>query len=274
MTEADDIKILCAIVADIFLKEPSLLEVKPPLVIGGHLNGCAHQLNYLFDTFGEPSASRFLFLGNYVNRGRRSIETMTLLLLYKKKYPDTIYLLRGQHESGSISRIYGFFDECKRRFNVRLWKAFINVFNSMPFGALVQDRVLCLPSGLSPDLKSLDDLRKIERPVDIPDAGLLCDLAWSCFDSGITGWQHPDKAVELIFGPDVVDKFLEENSLERICCSQRVLEEGFELSHGGRLLRVFIASNYCGDFDNRGAVLILDEHLEPRFVTHDLPWKC
>ena len=94
MREEDDIKILCAMMKDIFLNEPSLLELEPPLVIGGHLMGCADQLNYIFDTCGEPPASQYLFLGSYVNRGRRSLDTLTLLLLYKKKYPEKMHLLR------------------------------------------------------------------------------------------------------------------------------------------------------------------------------------
>ena len=113
MREADDIRILCALSEDIFLKEPPLLELQPPLVMGGHVMGCASQLHYLFDTFGEPSESQYLFLGCYVSRGKRSIDTFTLLLLYQKKYPEKIHLLRGQHESAQISRIYGFYDECK-----------------------------------------------------------------------------------------------------------------------------------------------------------------
>ena len=271
MREEDDIKILCAMMKDIFLNEPSLLELEPPLVIGGHLMGCADQLNYIFDTCGEPPASQYLFLGSYVNRGRRSLDTLTLLLLYKKKYPEKMHLLRGKHECGSISRIYGFYDECKRKFSVKLWKGFVEVFNCMPFCALVWERVLCVPSGLSPELQSVDDLRKIVRPVAIPDHGLLCDLCWSYFEADIKGWQAPDKAVEFTFGPDVLDKFLQQNRLERICCSQRVTEEGHG-SYEDRLLEVFMASKYCGEFENRGAVLLLDENLHYRFVTHDEPW--
>lgn len=271
MREEDDIKILCAMMKDIFLNEPSLLELEPPLVIGGHLMGCADQLNYIFDTCGEPPASQYLFLGSYVNRGRRSLDTLTLLLLYKKKYPEKMHLLRGKHECGSISRIYGFYDECKRKFSVKLWKGFVEVFNCMPFCALVWERVLCVPSGLSPELQSVDDLRKIVRPVAIPDHGLLCDLCWSYFEADIKGWQAPDKAVEFTFGPDVLDKFLQQNRLERICCSQRVTEEGHG-SYEDRLLEVFMASKYFGEFENRGAVLLLDENLHYRFVTHDEPW--
>ena len=210
----DDIRILCACAKDIFLKEPSLLELQPPVVIAGHVMGCAKQLNYIFDTFGGPEMSQYLFLGNYVSRGKQSLECMILLLLYKKKHPERMHLLRGQHESASVSRIYGFYDECKRRFNIKIWKTFIDVFNSLPLCALVKDRIFCVPSGLSPFLCTFDDVRTIKRPDDVPDSGLLCDLLWSYFDSDIVGWQASNHAVEMIYGPDVLDKFLQDNQLE------------------------------------------------------------
>ncbi|CAE7296719.1 TOPP3 [Symbiodinium natans] len=274
LTEAEDIKLLCAMAEKIFLKEPSLLQLEPPLVISGNLVGCADQLHHIFDTFGDPAASQHLFLGNYVNRGHRAVETLTLLLLYKKKYPERIHLLRGKFETLSLSRIYGFYDECKKKeLSVRIWKEFVRVFNSMPICALVQERILCVPSGLSPFLQSLDDLRKIHRPTDIPDHGLLCDLLFAYYDDHVRGWEDGDKSIEMCFGLDVVEEFLTKNGLEKMCCSPRVLEEGKEARLGDRLLQVFTASNYCGEFDNRGAVLLLDEHLEHKFVTHDLPWQ-
>ena len=273
MTEADDINILCAFAREIFLNEPSLLELQPPLVIAANLVGCAHQLNYIFDTCGEPPGSQYLFLGNYVSRGCNSIDTIGLLLLYKKKYPQKVHVLRGRQECASISRIYGFYDECKRKFSIRTWKTFIEVFNSMPFCALIQERILCVPSGLSPYLQSIDQLRTIHRPDDVPDDGLVCDLLWSYFDANVTGWVEPDKAVEWEFGPDVLQKFLEDNHLERIYCSSRIMMEGYESLHGDRMVSLFSASNYCGEFDNKGAVLVLDEQLEHKLAIHDIPWS-
>eukprot|EP00438_Fugacium_kawagutii_P007936 Skav203718 [mRNA] locus=scaffold259:593686:594186:- [translate_table: standard] len=158
----EDVKLLCAMTTGIFQEESLVLELQPPLVIAGNLIGCLDHLNYIFDNFGEPSASRYLFLGNHVSVGKRSVDTLVLLLLYKKIYPDRIYLLRGKHECGGVSTRYGFYDECKRNFNVLTWKAFLNVFNSLPVCALIQGRIYCVPSGL-PDVSSIDQLRKIEK---------------------------------------------------------------------------------------------------------------
>jgi serine/threonine-protein phosphatase PP1 catalytic subunit len=104
---------------------------------------------------GPPPASNYLFLGDYVDRGKQSIETVCLLLAYKIKYPEGVFMLRGNHECQNISRMYGFWDECKRRYNIKLWKSFIDLFNYLPVAALVEDKILCMHGGLSPDLQDL-----------------------------------------------------------------------------------------------------------------------
>ena len=122
---------------------------------------------------------KYLFLGDYVDRGKQSIETICLLLAYKARYPKQVFLLRGNHEVSSINRIYGFYDECKRRFNLNLWKNFILCFNWLPIACLVGERILCMHGGLSPDLVKVQDINRIERPTEVPEKGLLCDLLWS-----------------------------------------------------------------------------------------------
>jgi serine/threonine-protein phosphatase PP1 catalytic subunit len=104
---------------------------------------------------GPPPETNYLFLGDYVDRGKQSIETVCLLLAYKIKYPEGVFMLRGNHECQNISRVYGFFDECKRRYSVKLWKEFMTLFDNLPIAALVEDKILCMHGGLSPDLKQL-----------------------------------------------------------------------------------------------------------------------
>ena len=145
----------------------------------GDIHGQYSDLLRLFEYGGFPPHSNYLFLGDYVDRGRQSLETICLLLAYKVRYPENFFLLRGNHECASINRIYGFYDECKRRYTVRLWKTFTDCFNTLPAAALIDEKILCMHGGLSPDLKSLDQIKKIHRPCDVPDQGLLCDLLWS-----------------------------------------------------------------------------------------------
>ena len=97
-----------------------------------------------------------LFIGDYVDRGKQSIETVCLMLAFKCKYPENFFMLRGNHESQSINRMYGFYDEVKRRYSVKVWKEFGLVFNVLPASAVVDDRILCMHGGLSPDLNDLE----------------------------------------------------------------------------------------------------------------------
>lgn len=156
------------------------------------------------------------------------METICLLLAYKIRHPDRVYMLRGNHEDAKINRIYGFYDECKRRFNVRLWKIFTDCFNCLPVAALIDDKILCMHGGLSPELQTLDQIKEISRPTDVPDSGLLCDLLWSDPDPNVEGWAESDRGVSCTFGPDRVAEFLDKNDLDLICRGHQVRQFYFE----------------------------------------------
>merc|ERR1712078_182568 len=117
----------------------------------------------IFETCGYPPAANYLFLGDYVDRGKNGIECICLLLAYKIKYPENFFLLRGNHECASINRIYGFYDECKRRYNIKMWKTFCDVFNCMPYCAVIDEKVICMHAGLSPELSNMDQIRRLVR---------------------------------------------------------------------------------------------------------------
>nr|GEY27190.1 serine/threonine-protein phosphatase PP1 [Tanacetum cinerariifolium] len=199
----------------------------------GDIHGQYSDLLRLFEYGGYPPESNYLFLGDYVDRGKQSIETICLLLAYKIKYKENFFLLRGNHECASINRIYGFYDECKRRFNVRLWKTFTDCFNCLPVSALIDEKILCMHGGLSPDIKNLDQIRNIARPVDVPDQGLLCDLLWADPDRDMEGWGENDRGVSYTFGADKVAEFLEKHDLDLICRAHQKRETVFYYSEGG-----------------------------------------
>jgi serine/threonine-protein phosphatase PP1 catalytic subunit len=129
---------------EIFSGQPTLLELEAPIKICGDVHGQYYDLLRLFEYGGFPPESNYLFLGDYVDRGKQSLETICLLLAYKIKYPENFFLLRGNHECASINRIYGFYDECKRRYSVRLWKTFTECFNCMPVAAIVDEKIFCI----------------------------------------------------------------------------------------------------------------------------------
>ncbi|MCO5597733.1 hypothetical protein L7F22_051814 [Adiantum nelumboides] len=229
--------------------------------MAGDIHGQYSDLLRLFEYGGFPPQANYLFLGDYVDRGKQSLETICLMLAYKIKYPENFFLLRGNHECASINRIYGFYDECKRRFNVRLWKTFTECFNCLPVAALIDDKIFCMHGGLSPDLKNLDQVRNIGRPTDIPESGLLCDLLWSDPENDIIGWGDNDRGVSHTFGTDKVAEFLRVHDLDLICRAHQVVEEGYEFFASRSLVTIFSAPNYCGEFDNAGAMMSVDESL-------------
>ena len=260
-----EIAAICAISRDVFLEQPVLLEVDAPIKICGDIHGQYYDLLRLFNWGGYPPQNKYLFLGDYVDRGKQNIETICLLLSLKIKYPDNIYLLRGNHESDAINRLYGFFDECKRRYSIKLWKKFTDCFNCMPISALINDRILCMHGGLSPDLYSIDQIRKINRPIVVPDTGIVCDLLWSDPEKSVSGWGENERGVSYVFGSDIVTQFLEKQELDLVCRAHQVVEDGYEFFANKKLVTVFSAPNYCDEFDNSAGIMTITEDLTCSF---------
>jgi diadenosine tetraphosphatase ApaH/serine/threonine PP2A family protein phosphatase len=137
--------------------------------ICGDIHGQYYDLLRLFEYGGFPPEANYLFLGDYVDRGKQSLETICLLLAYKIKYPENFFVLRGNHECASINRIYGFYDECKRRYNIKLWKTFTDCFNCLPIAAIIDEKIFTMHGGLSPDLNSMEQIRRVMRPTDVSE---------------------------------------------------------------------------------------------------------
>lgn len=256
-----EIKMLCLRSRDLLIGQPMLLELEAPIKICGDIHGQYYDLLRLFEYGGFPPESNYIFLGDYVDRGKQSLETICLLLAYKIKYPENFFILRGNHECASINRIYGFYDECKRRFGIKLWKTFTDCFNCLPCAAVIDEKILCMHGGLSPELTSLDQVKRIVRPTDVPDTGLLCDLLWSDPDKDVNGWGTNDRGVSFTFGEDIVSQFLDRHDLDLVCRAHQVVEDGYEFFARRQLVTLFSAPNYCGEFDNAGAMMSVDETL-------------
>ena len=243
------------------MKQPTFLELESPITVCGDTHGQYPDLLKLFEVGGFPPETNYLFLGDYVDRGKQSLETICLLLAYKIKYEENFFLLRGNHECASINRIYGFYDECKKRYSLKLWKVFIDLFNCLPIAACIDDKILLMHGGLSPELTTVDQLKKIVRPTDVPEEGLLCDLLWSDPESQCNGWGKNDRGVSVVFNEKVLSRFLEKNDMDLVCRAHQVVEDGYEFFGDRQLVTVFSAPNYCGEFDNAGAMMVIDENL-------------
>ena len=257
----EELKYLCIKSMEIFMQESSFLELTAPIIICGDIHGQYRDLIRLFDFGGTPEKKQYLFLGDYVDRGKNSIECISLLLAYKIKFPKNIYLLRGNHESEMINRTYGFYDECKRRYNLRIWKIFSDCFNWLPISAIVNSRILCMHGGLSPDLKELKNIKQIVRPTEVPDKGLLCDLLWSDPDADAEDWAPNNRGISVLFNENLVEKAIDELDIDLICRAHQVVESGYEFFAQRQLVTVFSAPNYCGEFDNAGAFMLVNKDL-------------
>ncbi|KAF1740985.1 hypothetical protein MXB_3087 [Myxobolus squamalis] len=232
---------------EIFLSQSNLLELEAPIKICGDVHGQYFDLLRMFENGGLPPESNYLFLGDYVDRGKQSLETICLLLSYKIKYPENFFLLRGNHESASINRIYGFYDEY--------------CFNCLPIAAIVDDKIFCCHGGLSPKLDSLDQIKCISRPSDVPEQGLMCDLLWADPDKDEKNWGANERGVSFVFGASVLEEFLKKHGFDLVCRAHQVVEDGYEFFAKRQLVTIFSAPNYCGEFDNAGAYMCVDDNL-------------
>ncbi|KAA8493762.1 Serine/threonine-protein phosphatase PP1-alpha catalytic subunit [Porphyridium purpureum] len=263
-----EVRDLCMRAREVFMSQSALLELEAPIKICGDIHGQYADLLRLFEYGKFPPESNYLFLGDYVDRGRQSIETICLLMAFKVKYPENFFILRGNHECASINRIYGFYDEVRRRYNVKLWKTFCDTFNCLPITAIVEEKIFCTHGGLSPALTDMNLIRNMTRPCDVPDEGLLCDLLWSDpsepgedGSEPLLGWNENDRGVSYVFGTDKVQEFLERFDFDLLCRAHQVVQDGYQFFADQRGVTIFSAPNYCGEFDNAGALMSVDETL-------------
>ena len=238
-----EITAICTAVREVLLSQPALLELSAPVKIVGDIHGQYTDLLRTFEMCGFPPNANYLFLGDYVDRGKKSLETILLLFCYKLKFPENFFLLRGNHESANVTRVYGFYDECKRRCNIKIWKTFIDAFNCLPIAAIVAGKIFCVHGGLSPSLTHMDDIRQIARPTDVPDYGLLNDLLWSDPADMETDWESNERGVSYCFGKKVIMDFLQRNDFDLVCRAHMVVEDGYEFFQDRILVTVFSAPN-------------------------------
>lgn len=274
-----EITAVCHAVREVLLSQPALLELSAPVKIVGDIHGQYTDLLRLFEMCGFPPAANYLFLGDYVDRGKQSLETILLLFCYKLKFPENFFILRGNHECANVTRVYGFYDECKRRCNIKVWKTFVDTFNCLPIASIVAGKIFCVHGGLSPSLSHMDDIRQIARPTDVPDYGLLNDLLWSDPADMEADWESNERGVSYCFGKKVIMDFLARHDFDLVCRAHMVVEDGYEFFSDRVLVTVFSAPNvsgdsnrskvskmltirqYCGEFDNWGAVMSVSGEL-------------
>ncbi|KAI3460849.1 hypothetical protein Pfo_030847 [Paulownia fortunei] len=277
---------LCYAAEQIFMHEPTVLQLKAPVKVFGDLHGQFGDLMRLFDEYGFPSTAGdityidYLFLGDYVDRGQHSLETITLLLALKIEYPENVHLIRGNHEAADINALFGFRIECIERMGesdgIWAWTRFNQLFNYLPLAALIEKKIICMHGGIGRSINSVEQIEKLERPITM-DAGsiVLMDLLWSdpTENDSVEGLRPNARGPGLVtFGPDRVTEFCKKNKLQLIIRAHECVMDGFERFAQGQLITLFSATNYCGTANNAGAILVVGRGLVivPKLI-HPLP---
>ena len=257
-----EIKILVSKAKEVLSKEDNVQAVSAPVTICGDVHGQFHDLLELFKIGGKCPDTNYLFMGDYVDRGYHSIETLCLLLLLKIRYPTRIYLTRGNHESTEITQLYGFYDECVQKFgNANVWKMFTDLFNYLPISAIVENKIFCLHGGLSPDIETIDEIRRLDRRRDVPSSGAMCDLLWSDPEERL-GWGVSPRGAGYIFGSDISKKFTQRNNLMMVNRAHQLVMKGYNWSHEKSVCTLFSAPNYCYRCGNQAGIMEVDENLK------------
>ncbi|KAJ6904708.1 serine/threonine-protein phosphatase BSL3 isoform X2 [Populus alba x Populus x berolinensis] len=284
--DCNEIADLCDSAERIFSSEPSVLQLKAPIKIFGDLHGQFGDLMRLFDEYGSPSTAGdiayidYLFLGDYVDRGQHSLETITLLLALKVEYPNNVHLIRGNHEAADINALFGFRIECIERMGERdgiwVWHRINRLFNWLPLAALIEKKIICMHGGIGRSINHVEQIESLQRPITM-EAGsiVLMDLLWSdpTENDSVEGLRPNARGPGLVtFGPDRVMEFCNNNDLQLIVRAHECVMDGFERFAQGHLITLFSATNYCGTANNAGAILVLGRDLVvvPKLI-HPLP---
>jgi serine/threonine-protein phosphatase 2A catalytic subunit len=205
-------------------------------------------------------------MGDYVDRGYHSVETVSLLIALKIKFRSRITLLRGNHEARSVTQQYGFYDECQRKYgNINVWKYFTELFDYLPLTATVDNQIFCLHGGLSPNITTLDQINTIERVQEIPHEGPMCDLLWSD-PSENSGWGYSYRGAGFVFGEDISKQFNHANGLKMIARAHQMMNDGYFKDHNDNVVTVFSAPNYCYRCGNQAAIMEIDEHMNINYL--------
>jgi len=265
----DQVALLCDRAREILVQELNVQPVKCPVTVCGDIHGQFHDLLELFKIGGSLPDTNYLFMGDYVDRGHHSVETVSLLVALKVRFRDRITILRGNHESRQITQVYGFYDECLRKYgNSNVWKYFTDLFDYLPLTALIEKQIFCLHGGLSPSIDTLEHIMSLDRIQEVPHEGPMCDLLWSDPDDRC-GWGISPRGAGYTFGQDISETFNHKNGLTLVARAHQLVMDGYNWAQDKNVVTIFSAPNYCYRCNNQAAIMEIDEHLEYTFLQFD-----
>ncbi|CAD2222227.1 protein phosphatase 5 [Angomonas deanei] len=258
----------------LFKSLPNFVDITVPddedITVCGDTHGQFYDLMNIFKMNGNPSpTNRYLFNGDFVDRGSYSFENVMTLFAYKLLYPQHVFLSRGNHEGLPMNRVYGFEGEVRAKYSSELFGLFSEVFNALPTGHIINKKIFVVHGGLySRDDVTIADLQKPNRFKEIPENGVLCESLWAD-PQPMPGRTPSKRGVDCPeFGPDVTETFLKNNDLKLVVRSHEAKQEGYEVTHNGKCITVFSAPNYCDQMGNKGAFIRFNgKQLEPRYTS-------
>ena len=244
-----------------FADEPILLNIPAPVHVVGDIHGNIDDLLRIFQEVGYPPKQKYLFLGDYEDRGKFGVEVNLFLMSLKVKFPNHIFMIRGNHELVHVSQNYGFQLECRFKYNEKLFFQFHSLFKELPIAALVMDRIFCVHGGISPRLKKIGDLHYMDKPDDIMDDGMLADLVWSDPKDITKNFQPDERGLGFFYNKDALESFLDKNDLDLLIRSHELCEGyNFPYKDSDRCITVFSNTDYCGT-KNSAAIINISKTL-------------
>lgn len=270
------------------MKESNVVHIAAPVTVVGDIHGQFFDMIEIFKIGGFCPDTNYLFLGtpppaldgmirkligisgDYVDRGLFSVETISLLVCLKLRYPQRVHLIRGNHESRGVTQSYGFYTECSRKYgNANVWHYFTDMFDFLTLSVVINDQIFCVHGGLSPSIHSIDQIKIIDRFREIPHEGPMADLVWSDPDPDRDEFSLSPRGAGYTFGAQVVKKFLEVNSMSHILRAHQLCQEGYQILYDDRLSTVWSAPNYCYRCGNMASVLEVSDTGERYFNVFD-----
>ncbi|KYQ88302.1 putative protein serine/threonine phosphatase [Tieghemostelium lacteum] len=254
---------------ELLISESNVQEIKSPVTVVGDVHGQFYDVLEIFKIGGKCPDTNYLFLGDYVDRGYHSVETISLLTCLKLRYPSRITLLRGNHESRQITQIYGFYGECMRKYgNPNVWRYFTDMFDYLSVSAIIDDALFCVHGGLSPSALSIDQIRVLDRFQEVPHEGPLTDLMWADPDPDKDGFNESTRGAGFTFGADIVQKFLHNNKMQHILRAHQLCMDGYQVLFDNKLSTIWSAPNYSYRCGNLASIMEVNSPSERFFNTY------
>ena len=259
----EDINFVCNESLPLLKAEPNVIRTTSPITVLGDVHGDYDDVLDIFRIFGPPEEGKYCFIGDFVDRGEKSVHTIVLLLAYKIKFPERMILIRGNHEGYNMTSTYGFYDEVLRRYgDFFVWRAFIEIFTALPIAVLIDGNIFGVHGGLTPYLETIEQLETTNRNVadtttQFPNVDpILKDILWND-PSESPGIQTAIRDGGKCWGPDITEKFIEKNKLKFVVRGHETVNGGYKWNHNQHVLTIFSAPNYAGGFHEGAALEVI-----------------